>query len=100
MALLGPETKCPLCGERVCDNESSELYATTFWAMQDERFRQLDDAVMHQQCITSWELLPEYIDYFNSLSHKKIAIGKSGRLVYVRKTAFRRAFSWLWESIK
>lgn len=84
MALISEDSKCAICGEPIGDYRFAEIFALTFWGMDHPLFSRLDDAVMHQECIDSWQHRDEFIAYFNQHFSARIGVNRSGKVVYCR----------------
>ena len=84
MALFNPGSPCPLCNAPITERQMNDgiLYASTYWGIADKTFAILDDAVVHQRCIDTWEHRDAFVRYYNQNCRDELWVTKSGSVCY------------------
>src|SRR5262245_14852676 len=81
MALFCEGQPCPLCCRPILSADEAQGF--TFVGIDDHRFSDLDDAVVHLECTARWEYRDEFVAYWNRrVAPPKLFVDTYGRILY------------------
>ncbi len=85
MALFSELTPCSLCGEAI-GTDADTTIGFTYLASSNPLVAQLDDTVVHQACLDSWEERDEFVAAWNreakSVLSQELIVTKDGHVEY------------------